>query len=71
MSRKQEVRQAFDILDKQRDGMISASELKYFMRQVAKIKLSSEEAEAMIAFADSDEDGFVTFEDFLQVISLT
>jgi len=32
MSRKQEVRQAFDILDKQRDGMISASELKYFMR---------------------------------------
>lgn len=40
------------------------------MRKVAHIKLSSEEAEAMIEFADSDEDGFVTYDDFLQVISL-
>ena len=29
------------------------------------IKLSSEEAEAMIEFADSDEDGLITFEDFV------
>lgn len=45
-------------------------ELKYFMRKVAHIKLSSEEAEAMIEFADSDDDGLVSFDDFLQVVRL-
>jgi Ca2+-binding EF-hand superfamily protein len=39
------------------------------MRKVAHIKLSSEEAEAMIEFADSDEDGLVSFDDFLQVVT--
>ena len=40
------------------------------MRKVAHIKLSSEEAEAMIEFADSDEDGLVSFDDFLYVVTL-
>lgn len=44
--------------------MISVKELKYFMRKVAHIKLSNEEAEAMIKYADTDNDGYVTFNDF-------
>ena len=70
MTKEEEIQEAFNILDKERDGHISVKELKYFMRKVAHIKLSSEEAEAMIEFADSDEDGLVSFEDFVQVVTL-
>ena len=38
------------------------------MRKVAHIKLSSEEADAMIDFAGKD--GKVTFEEFLKVVEL-
>ena len=34
------------------------------MRKVAHINLSTELAEAMIKFADGDEDGLLTFDDF-------
>jgi len=37
------------------------------MWKVAHIKLSSEEAEAMIKYADSDADGLVCFNDFKAV----
>ena len=37
------------------------------MRKVAHIRLSNEEAEAMIKYADSDNDGLVTFNDFMSV----
>jgi len=65
MSKEEEISEAFAVLDKEKDNQISVKELKYFMRKVAHIKLSSEEAEAMIEFADSDEDGLVSFDDFL------
>ena len=65
MSKEDEILEAFNVLDKEKDQQISVKELKYFMRKVAHIKLSSEEAEAMIEFADSDEDGLVSFDDFL------
>lgn len=34
------------------------------MRKVAHIKLSTEEADAMIKYADTDGDGLITFNDF-------
>ena len=34
------------------------------MRKVAQINISSQLADAMINFADGDEDGLVTFDDF-------
>ena len=41
------------------------------MRKVAHIKLSSEEAEAMIEYASSDkEKKGVTYEDFLRIVEL-
>lgn len=48
MNKDDELLEAFKVLDKEKDDLISAKELKYFMRKVAHIKLSSEEAEAMI-----------------------
>ena len=70
MTKEEEITEAFNVLDKEKDDHLSAKELKYFMRKVAHIKLSSEEAEAMIEFADGDEDGLVTFDDFVQVVTL-
>ena len=70
MTKEEEITEAFNVLDKEKDNHISVKELKYFMRKVAHIKLSSEEAEAMIEFADSDEDGLVSFDDFVQVVTL-
>ena len=68
LSKDEEIKEAFDVLDKEKDLVITAKELKYFMRKVAHIKLSSEEADAMIEFAGKD--GKVTFEQFLNVVEL-
>ena len=40
------------------------------MRKVAHVRVSGEEAEAMIEFADNDGDGLVSFEDFVRVVTL-
>jgi Ca2+-binding EF-hand superfamily protein len=61
MEKDEELREAFNVLDKDKDGSISARELKYFMRKVAHLKLSSEEADAMIEFASNSNDGLVSF----------
>jgi len=68
LNKDEEIKEAFDVLDKEKDQYITAGELKYFMRKVAHIKLSSEEADAMIEFAGKD--GKVSFEDFLRVVEL-
>ena len=67
-SLEEEISDAFDVLDRAKDKHIRASDLKYYMRKVARIQLSSEEAEAMIEFADTDEDGLVTFDDFREKV---
>ena len=64
MSRENEITEAFNVLDKEKDNYISTKELKYFMRKVASINVSTEIAEEMVKFADGDEDGLVTFDDF-------
>jgi calmodulin len=64
MKKEDEINESFKILDKEQDDFLSVKELKYFMRKVAHIKLSNEEAEAMIKYADSDNDGLVSFNDF-------
>ena len=70
MTKDNEITEAFNVLDKEKDNHISVKELKYFMRKVAKIHISSEVAAAMMKFADGDEDGLVTFDDFAQIYSL-
>ncbi len=68
LTKEDEIKEAFDVLDKEKDEYITAKELKYFMRKVAHIKLSSEEAEAMISFAGKD--GKVSFQDFVKVVDM-
>ena len=70
MTKEDEIYEAFMVLDKEKDDFISEKELKYFMRKVAHIKLSSEEAKAMIEFADSDGDGLINYDDFRNVIEM-
>lgn len=70
MTKEDEIYEAFMVLDKEKDDFISEKELKYFMRKVAHIKLSSEEAKAMIEFADSDNDGLINYDDFRNVIEM-
>ena len=70
MTMQNEITEAFNVLDKEKDNHISVKELKYFMRKVARIHISSEVAAAMMKFADGDEDGLVTFDDFAQIYSL-
>ena len=70
MTKEDEIYEAFMVLDKEKDDFISEKELKYFMRKVAHIKLSSEEAKAMIDFADSDGDGMINYDDFRNVIEM-
>ena len=68
ISKQDEIKEAFNVLDKDKDGKLSSKEIKYFMRKVAHLKLSSEEADAMIEFASNTDDGFVTYQDFLDVV---
>ena len=70
MTMHNEITEAFNVLDKEKDNHISVKELKYFMRKIAKVNISSEVAAAMMKFADGDEDGLVTFDDFAQIYSL-
>ena len=70
MTKEDEIYEAFMVLDKEKDDFINEKELKYFMRKVAHIKLSSEEAKAMIEFADADNDGLISYEDFRTVIEM-
>ena len=64
MTHEEEITEAFKVLDRERDDYLTVKEIKYFMRKVAHIRLSNEEAEAMLKYADSDGDGMVSFEDF-------
>ena len=69
ISKQDEIKEAFDVLDKEKDELITVKELKYFMRKVAHIKLSNEEAEAMIEYATKDKERRgVTFADFQAIV---
>ncbi|EOA34588.1 hypothetical protein CARUB_v10022145mg [Capsella rubella] len=57
----------FAYMDANRDGRISAEELKKSFRTLGE-QLSDEEAEAAVKLSDSDGDGMLDFEEFAQLI---
>jgi calmodulin len=64
------LRPAFDVLDSDRDGRISLTDLKKFYSDLASsAPISDEEIEAMISAADSDMNGFVDFNEFERVLT--
>lgn len=62
-----EMRDAFKVFDKDGNGYISASELRYVMTNLGE-RLSEEEVEEMIQEADIDGDGQVNYEGKIRVI---
>mmetsp|Transcript_707 Transcript_707/g.1767 ORF Transcript_707/g.1767 Transcript_707/m.1767 type:complete len:171 (+) Transcript_707:3-515(+) len=59
--------EAFRLMDKDRDGRISAEDLLEAMTRPG-VRLSTFEAEAMLRDADGDGDGAVSFPEFLQMM---
>jgi Ca2+-binding EF-hand superfamily protein len=59
-----ELREAFDVFDRNRDGLVSIDELLQVMGRLGE-EMSREEAEASLRRGDSDGDGQLTYEEFI------
>ncbi len=60
---EEEIKQAFDVLDRNKVKYITEKELSFFLN-ILEIQCSHEEIEEMIRMADSKGDNKVRFEDF-------
>lgn len=65
---EEELREAFRVFDKNKDGLISSSELRHVMTSLGE-KLSDEEVDDMIREADLDGDGMVNYEEFVTILT--
>ncbi|KAI6218200.1 Calmodulin [Aphelenchoides fujianensis] len=65
---ERELREAFQVFDRDQDGYISASELRFVMRNLGE-NLSDEECNEMIKEADRDKDGRVDFAEFVSMMT--
>lgn len=65
---EQEIREAFSIFDRDSNGYITASELKYVMSNLGE-KLTDEEVEEMIKEADIDGDGMINYDEFVEMMT--
>eukprot|EP00761_Pharyngomonas_kirbyi_P003511 gb/GECH01003515.1/.p1 GENE.gb/GECH01003515.1/~~gb/GECH01003515.1/.p1 ORF type:complete len:152 (+),score=58.33 gb/GECH01003515.1/:1-456(+) len=64
---EEEIREAFRMFDKNKDGFISEEELKQVMRAIGE-ELSDEQITEMIKEADSNGDGQIDFDEFLRMM---
>ncbi len=62
-----EMREAFDAFDRNRDGLVSIDELLQVMGMLGE-KMTREEAEASLRQGDSDGDGQLTYEEFVALM---
>ena len=58
---EEEIKEAFRVFDKERNGSISTAELRYVMRNIGE-QMTEEEIDEMIAEADTDNDGQISYE---------
>ncbi|KAJ8646680.1 hypothetical protein MRB53_008428 [Persea americana] len=63
-----ELRDAFDMYDQDKDGLISASELHRVLKSLGD-RCTIEDCSRMIRSVDSDGDGSVNFEEFQEMMS--
>ncbi|MFI6083417.1 EF-hand domain-containing protein [Streptomyces sp. NPDC051217] len=61
----EEARKAFDRFDADKDGLITAAEYKSAMAQLGDFRVTETVAQAVINAHDSNNDGLLTFEEFL------
>ncbi|XP_010537257.1 PREDICTED: calcium-binding protein CML38 [Tarenaya hassleriana] len=66
---KRELQAVFDHMDADRDGRISPEELRRSFESLGG-KLSEEEAEVAVRLSDSDGDGMLDFEEFLNMMTM-
>lgn len=63
-----ELREAFDLYDQNRNGLISATELHHVLNRLG-MTCSADDCVAMIKSVDSDGDGHVNFEEFQKMMN--
>lgn len=63
-----ELRQAFKTFDRDRNGLITAAELRHVMTNLGE-KLTDEECDEMIKEADLDGDGMVNYDEFVRMMT--
>ncbi|KHN04934.1 calmodulin-like protein 8 [Glycine soja] len=66
---EEELKEAFELFDKDQDGYISPTELLSAMRNIG-VKITEEELEHMIRLADLDGDGRVNYEEFMRMMTV-
>lgn len=64
----EEVREAFDLFDQNKDGFIDAGEVQRVLCELGFMEASKAECEAMIRNFDKDRDGRIDFEEFIEII---
>ncbi|KAG8649749.1 calmodulin-like protein 11 isoform X2 [Manihot esculenta] len=64
---EEELKEAFKVFDKDRDGYISPNELRHVMINLGE-KLTDEELEQMIKEADLDGDGQINYDEFVRIM---
>ncbi len=64
---EQDLIEAFRIFDRDNSGTISAKELKHVMTSLGD-KLTEEEADEMIKEADSNNDGYIDYAEFVKMM---
>src|SRR3990167_2970055 len=63
-----ELRKAFDVFDIDGNGKIDKHELSKIMTNLMGKPLSNEDIDAMLSEADTDQDGYVSFEEFKNLL---
>jgi len=64
---EEEIINAFKILDKDGQGVISVTELRHIMTSVGDL-LTEEEVDSMIKKADYDANGYINYEEFIRMM---
>lgn len=63
-----QLKEAFDLMDRDGDGKIKAADLSHFLQYSLKSELSEDDIATMISLADRDGNGAVDFEEFLSLV---
>ena len=65
---KEEIRETFRAFDKENSGYIIAAELRIVMANLG-MKLTVEEVDEMVKFADVEIDGQISYEEFARMMT--
>ena len=67
-TQEEELRARFQMFDRDGNGLIDRSELKLVMQELGE-KLSEEDIDEMIEEADTNNDGFIDYDEFARYMS--